>query len=267
MYGMEKNEVVKRYFNWIRTYHQLYGFTLIPVRDKSPLIKWGGFREKPPALADYEKWWLHDFPCAGIAVLCGTPSHGLVILDLDPRNGAAGQEYVREHVPLAAPFSCTPSGGKHFFFRTNAVVSSRIGFRKGLDVKGSSGYALLPPSVSKKGQYAWGSPWSIKDLRFPELPQMILDDLQRPVEIENNGDETERIFAEGADEGNRNIALAKLAGRYLAKGLSRGEAWVLMVAANQRFKPPLGAYEIELVLESMCKKHAERIAYANSITG
>ena len=56
-------------------------------------------------------------------------------------------------------------------------------------------------------------------------------------------------------EGERNTAIARLAGRYLNKGLSREEILPILLDINSRNKPPLGEKEVETTLDSIIKTH------------
>lgn len=60
---------------------------------------------------------------------------------------------------------------------------------------------------------------------------------------------------EGVSEGERNIAITKLAGRYVGKGLSRNEILPILLNANSHFKPPLSQKEVETCLDSILKTH------------
>lgn len=104
---------------------------------------WGGWRAK------------HNL---GIAT--GAPS-GIFILDVDPDNG--GREGITrlqaDHGPLTAEYAVeTGSGGWHLYFAmpTDFEPTNRRGGLKeypGLDVRGTGGQVVAPPSVSAKGSY------------------------------------------------------------------------------------------------------------------
>ncbi|NWF91927.1 MAG: AAA family ATPase [Syntrophaceae bacterium] len=66
----------------------------------------------------------------------------------------------------------------------------------------------------------------------------------------------ENELLSGVPEGERNIAITRLTGRYLGKGLSRNEILPILLDANSRFVPPLPLKEIERVLDSMIKTHS-----------
>jgi hypothetical protein len=120
-------------------------------------------------------WWSRA-PSANI----GLALDGLLVLDVDPRNGG-GDSYLRlvaEH-PLPPTFTVsTGGGGEHYYFRTEPGKAYG-GFDRrtlpGLDVKkAAGGYVVAPPSV-----HASGGRYSVR-LNAPivQLPE-VLDVLLR----------------------------------------------------------------------------------------
>ena len=59
----------------------------------------------------------------------------------------------------------------------------------------------------------------------------------------------------GVKQGERNNTIAKLAGQYIQKKLSREECLALLLMANERFDPPLGEKEVERTLDSIIAAH------------
>ena len=89
------------------------GFSVIPLRprDKRPLIAWAEYQGRRPRIQEIEAWW-RDEPALGVAVVCGRVS-GLIVLDIDPRNG--GDESLGgRHLPRG-PVVLTGGGGRHFY--------------------------------------------------------------------------------------------------------------------------------------------------------
>jgi hypothetical protein len=65
----------------------------------------------------------------------------------------------------------------------------------------------------------------------------------------------EKNLLNGVRQGERNISIARLTGRYLNKGLSREEILPILFDINSRNKPPLGEKEVETTLDSIIKAH------------
>jgi hypothetical protein len=110
-------------------------------------------------------------------VATGEPS-GVWVLDID----AAGEtEFVRWCVEHGDEWTrtltaVTGSAGRHFYFVApdDGVMPRNISKRQrregrvppGIDVRGTGGQAVLPPSVSRKGAYAWLN-WGAPILQAP----------------------------------------------------------------------------------------------------
>lgn len=135
------------------------GWSIFPLkpRSKIPLIgKAAGGRGFHDATTDprqIEAWW-RACPDANIGLATG--ASGLVVLDADGPEGlaqlreAAGGTLARTLVQRTGR-----EGGFHFFYSGTGVKSSQV---KGehLDVRGSTGYVVAPPSVHPSGAvYAW----------------------------------------------------------------------------------------------------------------
>jgi hypothetical protein len=60
---------------------------------------------------------------------------------------------------------------------------------------------------------------------------------------------------DGVKKGERNLSLARLAGRYLQKKLGENEILPILLEANSHFQPPLEAKEVEGILASVAKTH------------
>lgn len=116
-----------------------------------------------------EWWWAQD-PRANIGVATGRPS-GLLVVDLDTKNGADGAAGLRNFLyqigdpwtrepglpgsPWAQAVARTPSGGWHIWLRA-ADSPERPGILPGVDVKGTGGYVVAPPSMLLRSGMARG---------------------------------------------------------------------------------------------------------------
>jgi hypothetical protein len=101
-----------------------------------------------------------DAPGCNIGIVTGG-AHGVVVVDVDPRNGGLDAldefEMNRDGGPLPATFTvATPNDGLHLYFRlpegTEAVTSSNV-LGPGIDVRGYGGLAVFVGSVGANGKY------------------------------------------------------------------------------------------------------------------
>lgn len=105
---------------------------------------------------DVIKVWIDETPDMHLAVATGQPS-GIFVLEYDPKNGGdvSYQELIAQYGAFDTETNMSPSGGLHFIFNLpNFDVSNIHGkLWPGIDVKGTGGYHLVPPSKDNKGQY------------------------------------------------------------------------------------------------------------------
>jgi P4 family phage/plasmid primase-like protien len=153
------------------------GWAVFPLAGKVPAIKSGrGCLDATSDASQVAQWW-QEYPNAGIGLACGAVS-GVWVLDIDTKAPARrvgedsttdGESALLELEMLhgALPptlMSITGSGGRHYFWRMPAGVDVRnaqglrtpTGIRSGIDVRGTGGYVVLPPSRHPNGQtYCW----------------------------------------------------------------------------------------------------------------
>lgn len=121
---------------------------------KAPLTP-HGFKDATSHREVIRDWW-GEFPNANIGYAI---PEGIVVVDVDPRNGApfladlTGPTYL----PITRTAS-TPGGGWHLYYTVPEDVNlvGKHPFLPGIDIKAAGkGYVLLPPSVVGPAQYVW----------------------------------------------------------------------------------------------------------------
>jgi hypothetical protein len=136
-----------------------WGWSVFPLRpaSKEPATE-HGFKDATTDEAQIRKWWKKQ-PTANIGIATGRVS-GLVVVDIDPRNGGDTAAFWRaanlDAVRLGTVI--TGSEGRHLYFRYPATgdVPTRSNFVTGIDLKSDGGYVVAPPSVHPNGVlYAW----------------------------------------------------------------------------------------------------------------
>jgi hypothetical protein len=145
-----------------------------PSPGKHPRCRHGA-KEATSYLPMITAWW-DMWPDAHIAVSTGMA--GLVVIDVDPRNG--GDESLRQleadHGPLPVTLRAkTGGGGDHWvYLGGDQQIPTLPNWRPGIDVKASgNSHVILAPSMhSSGGQYSWLDLREIAPLP-PELAQMI----------------------------------------------------------------------------------------------
>jgi Bifunctional DNA primase/polymerase, N-terminal len=117
-----------------------------------------------------ELWW-RMWPTANIGIATGAAS-GLVVIDIDPRNGGDESMLALETIigPLSGTVTAnTGGGGTHLYYAHPAnprwpTPSRGAAFGAelpGIDVKADGGYVVAPPSSHTSGRnYTWVGPWA-----------------------------------------------------------------------------------------------------------
>jgi hypothetical protein len=241
------------------------GWSVIPLqqRGKRPLLpSWSEYQSQRASEEEIREWWTR-WPDANVGVVTGQVS-GLIVLDLD---GPGAVNFAKRH---GVPPTVVASTGKgwHVYFQhpgqpvQNAAALDGV---KGLDVRGDGGYVVAPPSVHPSGRvYQWAKGRSPDDLPLAPCPEWLLKLLAGRDRAANLGPGKEPGWVEqllqGVPEGQRDDACTRLAGHYLGKGLPESEVLALLLAWNQRNRPPLPEGQVEKCVRSVAGREARKPA-------
>ena len=128
-----------------------------PAAGKHPRIRWEMAMEEAAAEETIATWWLR-WPDANVGVVTGEVS-GVVVLDVDPRNGGEDTLEVLEDRWGSLPVTVvdrTGGGGWHYWFRSAGERIPSVELGPGLELKGEGGMVVAPPSRHVSGhRYRW----------------------------------------------------------------------------------------------------------------
>jgi hypothetical protein len=186
--------------------------------------------------------WGERFPRANIGLACGVPS-GVLVIDLDPRNGS--KESIERLAKRKQTFpptvtAQTANGGTHLYFAYEPMLkNSKSALAPGIDVKTTGGYVVAPPSVLEGNRrYSWlVSP--LGDC-FPRLPRWVSEALKpkpQPVVVFNRDAAPKDIaplanFVAQSGSGERNKSLFWAACRAAESGVLDGNGMQALTAAG-----------------------------------
>ena len=110
-----------------------------------------------------------EFVNHNIGVACGD---GLIVIDVDPRNGGfetlAALESLHGRLPATWTVD-TANRGRHFYFKGEM---KSISFN-GVDIQGKGKYVVAPPSAYPYGDYMWLSDQAPWECELAELPAWV----------------------------------------------------------------------------------------------
>lgn len=105
-------------------------------------------------------WW-QRWPLSNLGIATGEVS-GIFVLDIDPRHEGDKNlaELERQNGKLPRTGTViTGGGGQHFYFRypsDGTLISNRANIVPGIDVRGTGGFVVAPPSIHASGKaYEW----------------------------------------------------------------------------------------------------------------
>lgn len=123
-------------------------------------------------------WW-RRYPSAQIGVACGASGLVVVDLDVDPAKSTDGVEALGAHLGTS-PDRCelvavTPRGGRHLIYADTAGrygIGADVGCLRGVDVRGSGGYIVVPSPASPGRKWHLGDWTNAADLVAPP-PELV----------------------------------------------------------------------------------------------
>ncbi|QOF73632.1 bifunctional DNA primase/polymerase [Aminobacter sp. SR38] len=216
--------------------------------------------------ATIERWFSNTTYNIGIAT--GAVS-GIVALDIDPRHDGhetlAALEDRHGTLPLTWRF-LTGGGGEHILFRHpgDKIANSAGALGRGIDVRGDGGYIVAPPSTHICGRpYAISVDHHPDEVPLADLPEWLLDQLIGRKHGDAVGKPVRRNWcrhvAETHAEGQRNDAVARLAGHLLRARVDPRVCLMLIIAWNRlHCLPPLDDDEVVVTVRSIAAREIAR---------
>jgi KaiC/GvpD/RAD55 family RecA-like ATPase len=215
--NLTKENYMSDMLSWAQLYRTM-GLSVIPVREKIPLIKWAKYQEVRASEEEIKTWWT-QWPNADIGMVTG-PISGRLVLDIDGqdglqnvhRNAVGGNESCNLRVKTRRGFQY------HYRWPNGLTAKSTVaGIFTEVDVRGEGGYVKMPPSLCSDGtRYEW-----LSDISTPlsDTPKWLIDKLtEKPPFTPNVTGSLQEPWIEellqGVPVGKQHQSLVKLAGYY-----------------------------------------------------
>ncbi|MBT8362007.1 MAG: bifunctional DNA primase/polymerase [Deltaproteobacteria bacterium] len=221
-----------------------YGLSIIPLQpnDKKPLIDWKEYQERIASPEEVESWF-ESHPDANIGLVTGSVS-GVIVIDSDSPEAT---KWMRESIPKAVLYQKTGNGW-HALYKSNGqpVPNSASLIYDKADIRGDGGYIVIAPSVHPNGKkYELTSPFGLGWEDLTPFPYELLKGKEKKIK--------EKVSLEPVDQGARDDTLARIAGRYCAKGMDEQEVLTMLIGANSKYNPPLPQSDLERIVTSIFK--------------
>ena len=191
-----------------------------------------------------------------IGIATGSKS-GIVIVDIDPRNGGTQSfsNMIKSRKMPPTTSVSTGGGGLHYYFRVQVNVPSKV-LAPGIDFLSTGKLAVLPPATHFSGKkYHWLTPPSNGIAAAPQwlLDMVMLQKGQTNTAPQHNPTITSKIM-NGFAPGSRNAKLASIAGTMRLRDIDETTISIAIHAINQaQCKPPLSKGEVDKIVQSICR--------------
>jgi len=229
------------------------GWSVFPVEGKRPATL-NGLKDASKDPAKIPIWW-ERHPKRGIAMATGKPS-GLWVLDMDGDEGKQsfmGLQF--KHGDLPKTMAAETGAGFHLFFAMpddRDVRNSASKIAPKVDVRGTGGYVVLPPSPHPSGKrYRWVNGRAPEQIAPAQAPQWLLD-LVAPKRTapKQRAEPVEEAIAEGG----RNQTLTSLAGSMRRRGFTQESIEAALLTENrEKCVPPLDEDEVRIIAWSVAR--------------
>lgn len=240
------------------------GFAIFPLKANS----------KEPATLHGMNDWFDDpqsakevwtrYPDYNVGIVCGAPSHGLLVLDFDVGDEKDGIETLRvwqaSHGALPeTSMALTGSGGRHYLYRTSRTnIRPSANATLGVDVRCDGSYIVAPPSVHPNGTpYEW---WEDpRDTPVATANSQVydfLDHVQRNGGVDEDRPQGERFeLPQRIKRGERDDTLMRYGFSLRGRGYSDDVILAMLDFANrERCDEPLDSRDIKRITNSVCRK-------------
>lgn len=240
------------------------GFGIFPLKPKS----------KEPATVHGLNDWFDDpesakelwgrNPNYNIGIVCGVPSHGLLVLDFDVSDTKNGIETLRTWQATNGDLpdtsiAITGSGGRHYLYRTSRTnIKPSANAQLGVDVRCDGSYIVAPPSIHPNGdQYEWWeSPEDTPIATADDSVYDFLDHVQRNGGVDEDKPQQDHFeLPERIKKGERDNTLARYG--FSLRGMGYPDDMILAAldfANRERCVEPLDSRDVKRIARSVCKK-------------
>lgn len=223
--------------------------------EKRPIVKWQNLEKiSAGTTANYFDKYATKHP--GIAILTGERSNGLVVIDIDNKNGHNGlksiQDWERQHGYFPETWQVeTPSGGIHLYFKAKGQYKTRTGILDGVDIRAEGGLVIAPPTERAGKPYKFvAHDLPIAEANESVLKLLELKDRKKEKLLPHEESNINKMPSDTVtvNEGGRTSYLVSIIGQQNFKGnkINKEHLKSMIREINQTdCKPPLTEQELE----------------------
>lgn len=234
------------------------GFAVFPLlpNSKRPAVA-NGVKDATTDADVIADGWAQN-PSMNVAIACGEPSGGLLVIDVDVDGdtGEDGMEFLakweREHGELPETVSAiTGRGGSHLYYRVNGRMKNSVNPDVGVDIRCDGGYVMAPPSIHPNGNAVeWENDPHDYEVAVADDNVLAFVEAVRPKGFGKRGKKVDT--AKVVKKGGRNNALFKALASARSAGFDDAATETFAQTYNaSKLDPPLPSDEVRRTLESV----------------
>lgn len=233
------------------------GMAVFPlgVKSKTPATR-NGFKDATASEEVICEFWKENDPKpCNIAIATGTPSGGLIAIDVDVHDGTENslnwiKKWELDNEPLPDTWiSKTGTGGLHALYTSEQPVKCSVSRALGIDVRAEGGYIVAPPSIHPNGN---AYEWLKKPGKTPAKANEVVFKFLRDVQNYNGKKKAEKYsLPKKIGKGQRNDEIFKYACSMQAQGMGNNKIWDELLVTNEKLvDPPLSEVELRKIYNS-----------------
>lgn len=149
-----------------------YGFAVFPLQANGSRPVQQGWQKAATSLPEIAKMFWSVYPF-NIGIATGTPSAGLVVVDIDDPSACA--EFIAQLDPHT--FTVKTPRGLHFYYRNPSRRRTMVGLYPHVDIRGEGGLVVAPGSIRDGAGYT-----IVCDEAPAPLPEFLVTAIPPPVD-------------------------------------------------------------------------------------
>lgn len=221
------------------------GWSLLPMKFisdkdgkmvKKPMVEWKQYQYRVPTMEEVTSWIDKGY---FLGLITGKLS-GVVVVDDDRvKHG------LKEANLTSSVVARTKSGGKHYYYKYDRLVTNHTNAEIKVDIRGEGGYVVLPPF----NEYEWVSPPTKENM--DKLTPIPLEVEKKIVGERTEGKRVTLSDFDSIEPGERNDTLHRIAcAIWNNDKLTESQKIDNIEVYNLRCKPPLSVNELQTIINS-----------------